>query len=96
MSWYARSGSAIDRSDVLGIAHCASDGRRANGDLRTGPFLPALTATLAHGHGDLELRAAGGLGRRGTIEHGMAERSNELVVGQVRSVLVIEHHASLA
>jgi hypothetical protein len=54
----------------LGVAHRAIDVRRADGDLRTGPVLRALTATLAHGHGDLELRAAGGLGLRCAIEHG--------------------------
>ena len=67
---------------MLGVAHPAIDGRRADGDLRTGPFLPAPTATLAHRHGDLELRAARGLGPGCAIERRVAQRGDECVIAQ--------------
>src|SRR5213078_1904350 len=53
----------VDRSEVLRVAHRAVDRRRVDRDLRAGAFLPALPAALAHRQGDLELRAAGRLGR---------------------------------
>src|SRR5213078_1108979 len=46
---------AIDRADVLRVAHRAVDGRRLDRDLHAAAFLPALPAALAHGHRDLEL-----------------------------------------
>ena len=59
----------VERSDVLGIAHCAVDRRGFDRDLCAGAFLPALTAALAHGDRDLKLGAAGELGRRSAVEH---------------------------
>src|SRR5213078_2096704 len=53
----------VDRSDVLRVAHRAVDRRWPDRDPRASALLPALPAALAHGDGDLELRAAGRLGR---------------------------------
>src|SRR4051812_17450212 len=63
---------AIERSDVLGIAFGALDCGRSDRDLRACAVLPALAAALAHRHGDLVLRTAGRLSRRGAIEHRVA------------------------
>lgn len=88
--------SVVDRSDMLGVAHRAIDRGGLDRDLRTGAFLPALPAALAHGHCDLELRSTRRLGRGHTIEYRPAQRGDEPVVGQVRPVLVIEHPPRLA
>jgi hypothetical protein len=60
---------------VLGIAQGAIDRRRIDGDLRVGACLPSLAAAATHGDGDLELRAARGLGvgaRSSTAPHSAA------------------------
>jgi hypothetical protein len=86
---------AIDRSDVLCIAHRTVDRRRVDGDPSTAAFLPALTASLAHGHGDLVPGAAGGLGRRRAVQEDAAQLGDEGIIGQVGVVLVIERRAGL-
>jgi hypothetical protein len=68
MSWCAPRRGTVDGSDVLGIAQGAIDRRRIDGDL-AGACLPSLAAAPTHGDGDLELRAARGLGRRRAVEH---------------------------
>jgi hypothetical protein len=88
-------GGAIDGSDVLGIAQGALDRRRIDGDLCAGAFLPALAAAPTHGHGDLELRAARGLGRRRAVEHRAAQCGDERVIEQVPAVLVVEDRHSM-
>ncbi|HEX2688400.1 MAG TPA: hypothetical protein VHN14_17340, partial [Kofleriaceae bacterium] len=87
---------AIDGSDVLGIAQRAIDRRRIDGDLRAGAFLPALAAAATHDDGDLELRAAGGLGRRRAVEHRAAQRGDERIIRKARAVFLIEDGAGLA
>src|SRR5512140_1118168 len=74
---------AIERSNVLGIAFGALDGGGPDRDLRACAVLPALAAALAHRHRDLVLRTASRLGGCGAIEHRVAQRGDELVVGQV-------------
>ncbi len=88
--------STVDGADVLRIASRTLDCGGANRDLGTSAVLPTLTAPLAHGHSDLELRAARGLVRRGAIEHHAAQRGDELVVRQMAAVFVVEHSAGLA
>jgi len=80
----------VDRSDVLGIAACALERGCADGELRTGALLPALTAALAHDHGDLVLRSTGRLGHRCTIEHGGSKRRDQLIVGEMAAMLIVE------
>src|SRR5688572_4044557 len=60
---------AVHRSDMLGIAHRALDGVRADGNTQTTAILPSLTAAFADGHGNLESRAAGRLCRGSAVEH---------------------------
>ena len=79
----ARRGIAVERSEVLGIAQGALDRRGADCELRAGTVLPALPATLADGHGDLEHRAAGRLSRGRAVEHRAAQRRDECIIGQV-------------
>src|SRR5882724_8354909 len=87
---------AIDGSDMLRIASCALDRGGVDRDLGASAVLPTLTAALTHGHGDLELRAAGGLARRSAVEHRATQRVDELIVGQMAAVFVVEHSAGLA
>src|ERR1044071_4009369 len=47
---------AVDRSDVLRVAHRPVDRRMFDRDLRARAFLPALPAALAHRHRNLILR----------------------------------------
>jgi hypothetical protein len=61
--------STVDGADVLRIAGRAVDRGGADRDLGASTVLPTLTAALAHGHDDLKLRAAGGLGHRSAVEH---------------------------
>jgi hypothetical protein len=87
---------AVDRSDVLGVAEGALDDAWVDGDLRARAFLPALLTAAAEGEGNLELRAAGGLAGRGTVEDGVAQRGDDGVIGEVLTVLVVEDRAGLA
>src|SRR5262249_41911894 len=86
---------AIDRSDVLSIALGALDRGGADRDLRARAALPTLPAAVTYSHRDLKLRTTGGLGRRGAALHRAAQCGNELVVGQMAAVLVVEHDAGL-
>src|SRR6476646_1085301 len=58
---------AVDRSDVLRVAHRAIDRRGIDRDLSPGAFLPASLTALAHRDGDLELGAAIGLDPRRAV-----------------------------
>src|SRR3954468_2114050 len=87
---------AVDRPDMLSVAHRTIDRRGLDRDLRAGPVLPALPAAPTDGHRDLVLRPTGSLRGHRTIENRAAQRLHERVVGQVRSVLAIEHRPRLA
>jgi len=58
--------------------------------------LPALAAAPTHGDGDLELRAARGLGRRRAVEHGAAQRGDERIIRKARAVFLVEDRTGLA
>jgi hypothetical protein len=60
---------AVDRSDVLSVAHRSVDRRGFDRDLRARAFLPALPAALAHRHRNLIPRPARDLRARRAIEH---------------------------
>ena len=45
---------------------------------------------------DLELRAPRGLGCRGVVEYGVAQRGDEPVIGQMAAMFVVEHCVDLA
>ena len=87
---------AIDRPDMLRIAQRALHGRILDDDLCTRALLPALAAALAHGHRDLKLRSTSRLSARRAIEDCAAQRHDKRIFGQIRPVLVVEHHARLA
>src|SRR5262249_14601189 len=87
---------AIDRSDVLSIALGALDRGGAECDPPPRGVLRASPAAVTRRPRDLRLRATGDLGRRGAALHRVAQCGNELVVGQVPAMLVVEHDVGLA
>ena len=89
---------AVDRADVLGIAARAVERGRVDRDRRAGGLLRRSIAARAHRHGDLELRAAGRFGARvgRAVEHRVAQRRDQLIVVEERTVLAGERGADLA
>ena len=81
---------AVHRSDVLGIAQRALDRIGADGNAGTSTVLPALAASLANCHGDLESCAACRLGRGAAVEDRAAQCRHGLVIVEVTAVLVVE------
>jgi hypothetical protein len=87
--------TAVDRTDMLSIAHRPIDRRGIDRDLRPGTFLPSPSAALADRDGDLKFGPPGQLGRARIVEGGVTQRGDERIAGKVLAVLVIEHHARL-
>ena len=83
---------------MLGIAARAVERGRIDRDRRAGCLLRRSIAARAHGHGDLELRAAGRFGariRRAAL-HRIAQRRDQLIVVEERAALAGERGTDLA
>jgi hypothetical protein len=87
-----------DRAHVLGIAARAVECGRIDRDRRASCLLRRSIAARAHGHGDLELRAAGRFGARvrRAVEHRIAQRRDQLIVVEERAALAGERGTDLA